>query len=227
MPRVEAAASSSCRLCPELAGDIDTDFHRRTQRSIESRILFSSKCFTILPDISPIVPGHLLICTTRHVIAMSALGDEEFRQLDRIIAAVSSKLTEVYGEPTIFFEHGAVDEFDRAGCCLDHAHLHALPINVDVTVSLRTLFDEVPVRGLETLSRFARNRTPYLFFQRTDGQRSAYAPVHGVSQFVRRLICMELGAGTRSNWEQCVSAPMVRSAIASLGEISIPAEQSE
>ena len=216
MPTDAVDDACECVLCAELAGNMDTDFHNRTSHGIPSRILIARNGFTIVPDIAPIVAGHLLIATTAHRTAMSMLDERMLQDLDGTMSLTASVLTNAYQTPTIFYEHGPVDEFERGGCCVDHAHMHALPVAVDVTQSLRTLYDEFRVRRLVELQQFARQHLPYLFFQRADGERLAYAPVRAVSQVIRRLICLELRLPDRSDWESTVDVPKIEETLATL-----------
>lgn len=214
---IEDDAICECVICAELAGKGDTDFHRRTHAAIPSRILGEAHGFVFLPDVAPIVPGHLLIVTAAHAVAMSALESEALRQLDRVMCAARKVLMASYKRPIVFFEHGALDEFDRAGCCVYHAHMHALPAAVDVTAALEKLYNSARLERLEELQRYSSKRFPYLFFQRADGERFGYAPVRAVPQIIRRLICMELSLPERSNWETAVDVSMIRETLVELG----------
>jgi diadenosine tetraphosphate (Ap4A) HIT family hydrolase len=216
MVAIGGGEACECVLCPEFVGRPDTDFHRRTSHRIPTRILVTRNGFTIVPDIAPMVTGHVLIATTAHQMAMSMLDQAMLEELDNTMTLTASILAESFHAPTIFFEHGPIDEFDRAGCCVDHAHMHALPVTVDVTPSLRKLYDEIPLHRLDELQRFAQQHQPYLFFQRTNGEKLAYAPVYAVSQVIRRLICMELRLPGHSTWENAIDVTRIEQTLAAL-----------
>ncbi len=73
-----------------------------------------------------------------------------------------------YQEQVLFFEHGAVISH-TAGGCIDHAHLHAIPldkaIDVDAYINKYKLLDTPKLKmTYETIHRFAEEGKPYIAY---------------------------------------------------------------
>jgi ATP adenylyltransferase len=199
-----------CPFCVELKEKRDdSDFHLRTGGVIPSRVLFEDRFFLIVPDIAPIVEGHILLITREHMPSMGFLDSAGIDRLEVLMATVSSIIEDAFKCRPIFFEHGSVDDFQRAGCCVDHAHIHAVPLGIDLCPALGKLFSEARINRMAELRGAIERWQPYILFQRSSGDRFLYAPVQAVSQIVRRLVCGEVGLNTRSNWVESVNPKII------------------
>ena len=82
----------------------------------------------ITPDVSPVLKGHFLIVSKMHINSFGNGSEEIFLSLQKAKEILVEK---VYcQEKILFFEHGAVISH-TAGGCIDHAHLHAIPLDKD------------------------------------------------------------------------------------------------
>lgn len=79
----------------------------------------------VLADAFPLTPGHVLYVTQDHAgaVARAGLRNGALRHLDELmVSEVGSS------PPTLFFEHG-VSKPHRKAACIDHAHVHAVPLD--------------------------------------------------------------------------------------------------
>ena len=91
--------------------------------------MFESDNFVVFPSLGQIVEGYLLIAPKKHYIGVSGIPKELYPELEEVCKKVRNKLSEVYCVP-LFFEHGPHKE-SKGGCCIDHAHIHAVPVKTD------------------------------------------------------------------------------------------------
>ncbi|MEU7859073.1 HIT family protein [Nonomuraea sp. NPDC049141] len=94
-------------------------------------VIFQTESFLVVLDTAPLAEGHLLIITDRHMPSLAGLSKTERDELHAVKRDAESKLREVYG-PITYFEHGAESFTRHAGACIDHAHLHLVPGDIDM-----------------------------------------------------------------------------------------------
>ena len=121
-----------CDLCMELNGQEDDRFHR-LHGEYKSRIVLSIGELRVFPSLGEILPAHLLIVPTYHATASSNFVDSDKRHLIKVIGLIRRSYHREFGENPTFFEHGDPTGNDVfAGQCVSHAHIHALPRNVEM-----------------------------------------------------------------------------------------------
>ena len=131
---------------------------------------------------------------------MAELGLEEMSELEGVLREVAIALTTLYKSGFCTFEHGAVCPANRAGACIDHAHMHILPTNCDVTQRLGALQGR-RISNLRELHDFGNRRQSYIYYEPRPGTRMVYTCDERVpSQLMRRLLCEQLGMGTNWDW---------------------------
>ena len=84
----------------------------------------------VLHDLAPVVPGHVLVVTKQHYLAVGSIDRPD------VLRAVIHELWHVRAAVArdgraIMFEHGPRRR-GAAGSCVDHAHVHVLPVPMDV-----------------------------------------------------------------------------------------------
>lgn len=150
--------------------------------------------FIVVPALGPFFEGYLMIVTRQHYHCMGQLSSMELSRLGALKDEVRNVLERCYGIPVVVFEHGSGLPADSGGSCVDHAHFQVLPLRFDVLSPLRKQFPVRPIRTLRALSMFSDRSKAYLFFEDQKGDMYATEAENVPSQYVRRLIAMELGA---------------------------------
>ncbi len=185
--RVAPGRSESCRFCRIATG----------QSSVATdRPFLECATHVAIPSLGSLVPGWTLLVPRTHVLNSSNhYGNQE---LSVWRAGVAQLLGKTFDRRVRMFEHGAVNSRSPTGCGVDHAHLHLVPLDVDI----RETFKELgPTLNWETVeSKFVAsytNRREYLLYC---DDATALNPVCCVailrrptSQFFRRAVASAIG----------------------------------
>jgi diadenosine tetraphosphate (Ap4A) HIT family hydrolase len=167
----------------------------------ENVVLFESENFYVKPALGHFVEGYCLIVTKDHLVTMAELESDECVELENVLHELRRRLSTLYGQAVCVFEHGAACPIYRAGACIDHAHIHVLPIQCDVTKSLSG-FRASRISGFGELRSFAASGLEsYIYYEPEPATRLLYSCDERVSsQLMRRLICQRLGLDEHWDW---------------------------
>jgi SAM-dependent methyltransferase len=181
-----AQGEAGCPFCP----DDRFAWNRTVGLPAAGSILWGDEDLFVVPDLAPLVDGHLLVVTTRHHRCVGAAGG--------LIAAVRAAqqrvarlFATVYDSPTLFVEHGPA-RCGAAGACVDHAHVHCLPLRLAVAPAVERLL-RTPGRpaALEDLAGLSAAGRSYLYVE-DEGGGIAFPVDVLPSQFFRQLVAAEL-----------------------------------
>ncbi len=105
----------------------------------------------------------------------------------------------------MFFEHGATSERKKGGCCITHAHLHAVPVQVDVFSELAKHFDYQKIETFDQLKKQFDKGVPYFFYESNSGGRYLFeVPEIVPSQYIRQIIAAKIEKPERWDWRTCL-----------------------
>jgi diadenosine tetraphosphate (Ap4A) HIT family hydrolase len=151
--------------------------------------LFETPRLLVIPDLYPLVPGHVLVITRRHESCLGAAGAETLGELPAVVRTAGDFLTEAYGRPPMLWENGVV------GQTVPHAHLHMIPIDVDVLA--QSLVDDEAseeVHGWDDVAARYAARGEYHYIK--VGRRGWLVEANGAMNWEgRRRLAMAAGAG--------------------------------
>jgi len=198
---------ATCSFCSEINGhwmhslfDEMLKIHGIDKQSFPTRFLYKDDDFIVLPMIGQMVEGYLLIIPVNHYMSYSHLELRLYDKLQRLKNVVSKILTLTYGVP-MFFEHGPMAHSMRAGSCCDHAHIHAVPMNVDISDELaQSGFDVRTIQSLSDLKSQFEREQPYLYYENQEGRAIVMDAPSVPSQYIRRLIAEKLDWGDKWDW---------------------------
>jgi diadenosine tetraphosphate (Ap4A) HIT family hydrolase len=207
-----------CDFCNELSGSSENSFNRIYGAHTQSRILFRSDTFAVIPSLGQILEGYLLVLPIKHFKAAGDLPYVHFEELTRICKATGEILKHQYG-PYILFEHGTRCE-GVGGCGIYHAHLHAVPIppSLDLVDSLKAKFPYKQLRDLTEIRERSEGMPAYIFYQDTDSRTYLFDTPNLVSQYMRRTLAAVLGA---NDWDWRAAGQEER-LLATLNRLSRP-----
>ena len=178
----------------------------------EDEIIDESENFYAKAALGHFVFGYTLIVTKEHLLSYAYVPEKLFSELEEFIDKVLDKLHGICRHPITLLEHGAINRCQRGGSCIDHAHLHLMPLAADLypLLSERFSFDELG--SISELRRFNDAQSPYLYYQ-SEGRRS-----HAVqlsedvpSQTLRQMACQALGEPDMWDWrKQPLREPLQR-----------------
>lgn len=171
------------------------------KRNIKNCILWETPNFLVWPSVGPLVEGHLLIVPKNHYLSMAELPEELCRELENLIADVRRLFNKKNGK-VIFFEHGSAPEcLSKKANSIDHAHLHALPLDFDLSKVLREKFGSAEVTTIKELKTIFKGIKPYIYFESAEGRRFCYDISNECeSQCVRKILAENIGRKRYWDW---------------------------
>ena len=178
----------SCLICR----DNIFNLHKKIGLPFDDAIVYEDDNIFVTPDIAPISLGHLLIISNEHI---NSFGDSDDKVFDSVSKVVSLIARNIYRSGSFFlFEHGAVIEH-TAGACIDHAHMHIIPLlsglqeGIDNYIHETCFVSSDKVQATRSvLQNFARSKQPYIFYSTGRNESWAY-PVNRLPvQFMRSLV---------------------------------------
>lgn len=106
--------------CP-FCSDNRKSFLRENHYEVDKAYFYEDEYFSISPDISPLVLGHLLVIPSTHYSCFGEITNE------KMLSKIKDVTEWLLGTSDLFcFEHGAVVE-GKGGASINHAHLHVMP----------------------------------------------------------------------------------------------------
>lgn len=179
-------------------------FERPPNRHLGNRVLHSTESFLVYPGLGQLVEGYLLIVTRDHHTSMGEMPPERFGELVALKEEVRRVLSKRYRNP-IFLEHGgtSIEPEDRCGSCIDHAHLHAFPVEVDLLPRISRDLEAKPetITHMSDLRHYFESRTGYLFYESKGGEMYVFRPRKMLQgQYLRRILSEELKMPDKWNW---------------------------
>lgn len=156
---------------------------------IKDIILFENENLWVKVDIGPLCVGHILIITQNHYLNFGELSNEIKKDVRKLKEKIKRVYSQVYGTDVLFFEHGSTLDVS-AGASINHAHLHCIPYNFDVSGCLNELLGE-PFSG--DWSSFNNNKFSYLYLESEQIGKLIYKVDALTSQFLRELVAQKMG----------------------------------
>jgi len=198
MKKIKHFFSENCCICNEI---LNSRFPEKLRRiySIENRVCYENENFIVIPSVSPIVEGHLMLIPKKHIKSLAYVDMDTLDSFKELVKKVFSFIKTKYCEPFLF-EHG-VGEDEFTGCGIDHAHLHILPIQLE---NQNRIFNAIlSERNIlhagnmyELLSSIDKRKSYLLFGCQVNNMY--FSTAEGAkSQYIRKIISSIVG---NKNW---------------------------
>lgn len=202
----------NCPFCRELQSGTLPDF---CDADIDSRILHQTNRFVVMADISPLVPGHVMIVPKEHILCYGAVEDTARDEFAGLVNAVRAIINEHYG-PSVILEHGT-SSLEPVADHVTHAHLHIVPAAIDIRDSL-TNFNTTTIASLSDLSHWAARDAEYIYFESCAGERMVADRIVGIKRlFFRREIARQIGLPDPLwDWRRHILSDNLRSTVETL-----------
>jgi diadenosine tetraphosphate (Ap4A) HIT family hydrolase len=206
----------NCPFCRELQSGKLPDF---CDADIDSRILHQTDRFVVMADISPLVPGHVMIVPKAHILCYGAIEDTAWDEFLGIVNAARTIVREHYG-PSVILEHGTCSLAER-GDHVTHAHLHIVPAAVDIRDSLLN-FNTTTIASLSDLSYWAARDEEYIYFESCAGERMVADRIVDIKRlFIRSEIARRIGLPDPLwDWRRHILSDNLRSTVETLRRAS-------
>jgi diadenosine tetraphosphate (Ap4A) HIT family hydrolase len=202
----------NCPFCRELQSGRLPDF---VDADIDSRILHETNRFVVMADISPLVPGHVMIVPKAHILCYGAIGADAWDEFAGLVNAVRAVIREHYG-PSVILEHGTRSVDDVADH-VSHAHLHIVPAAIDIRDSLVN-FHTTTIASLSDLSQWAARDEEYVYFESCAGERIVADRIINIPRlFIRSEVAKRVGLPDPLwDWRRHILSDNLRSTVETL-----------
>jgi diadenosine tetraphosphate (Ap4A) HIT family hydrolase len=167
----------------------------------EDELIDESENFYAKAALGHFVFGYTLIIPKEHFLSFAYLPEHLFPELEAFRGDVVDKLHCLCEHPITTMEHGAMNRCQRGGACIDHAHLHLMPLAADLYPMLSERFSFCELHSISELQRFKDAQISYMYYQR-EGLRSYAVQLSQdvPSQTLRRIACQALGEPDLWDW---------------------------
>jgi diadenosine tetraphosphate (Ap4A) HIT family hydrolase len=184
-----------CVLCDEVSGDhaLSSLLHAP---AYSKKVPLDGGYFLLLPDICPLVLGHHLLMTRDHLCSFAEVPSSRQKGFKIAKDEAIRIITHQFGSP-ILFEHGTGTGAAAIGACVQHAHIHLLPVQgiPAITEAMEEFGKVFDCSGSDAPLSFPTAMEDYLFYQNREGRGFIVVrpspPVP--QQFIRREIGNYLG----------------------------------
>lgn len=182
-----------CRYCSCILSTAATEKH-----SEFNELIFESDNFIVVPSLGHFISGWVLIIPRLHFPCLGALDERLYSEFLSVKLRSETLLRSIYGN-IIQFEHGSCS-VGMAGVCVDHAHLHLVPVRADFEQELSSRFVGQSIRSMESLAVAYRESRSYLFYENNNGDAKIYDVAVLPSQYMRMLVGREVGMLDHYDW---------------------------
>ena len=193
---------AGCPFCDEFFdGGDNSESALLNDIGIKSRVIYRDNDFVVFPTIGGFIPGYILLATIKHYPCFGALNDYELSKAQELITKFKSVIRDIYGTDCVIFEHGMLSCGYKYGGCIDHAHIHFIPLSEPIISSIESYGMNIKkIDSLDQIRKCYKDGSPYLFLSDVDG---TYYEIHNIvipSQFLRQVICKKIGMEQYWNW---------------------------
>jgi diadenosine tetraphosphate (Ap4A) HIT family hydrolase len=200
-----------CVLCPPLR------FRLNAMADLpgEPSVLAADDDFFLMPDLAPLIEGHVLLVTSRHIQCAGAFGRRQWAVAWQWRHRVGRVYRSAYGSSELLLlEHGPATP-QGGGACVDHAHWHLIPVGPEPPSGrgVRALLEERGHPGMpatrDTVHRHFLTGRSYLLVE--EQGRATVHPGEGVpSQYLRKAasqILVDEVSGRPWRWQELFMLP--------------------
>jgi hypothetical protein len=125
---------------------------------------------------------------------MAELGPPALEHIAGTLSGLCTELAPEFGDYLIF-EHGTSPGDGTRGTCIEHAHVHMLPLEAKMFDQLTSALRWEPISDYKSLARLRHVGYAYLGIK---GSHFVYHNPDIGSQWIRRQVCAALG---RDDWD--------------------------
>lgn len=168
---------------------LNTRFYNNKKVSlpVDDSILFENENIYVIPDIAPLKLGHILIITNKHYTNFFSTSIEIKSDVKKIMNNIRRLYKDIYKSDTLFFEHGSLKAGD-AGSSIEHAHLHAIPLNKNIKEKLNEIVTGTPIECNIIDNNNFNSDYSYLYIDNNTEGNYIYKVDKLPTQFLRKFI---------------------------------------
>jgi len=178
-----------------------------------------TRTFVVVPTLGSLLPGWILVLPKKHCFALSELSNSELSELNELSNTLVNLLSSHFDSRVVGWENGATSAGQAIGCGVDHAHLHLVPINVELRSGAENLLGRSlrwqhtkDITSLGTL----RDGPSYLFVRETNGEYFTATDPNPPSQLLRKVVAQHIGHPELYDWHSYSGESHARSTVTRL-----------
>lgn len=173
--------------------------NREQQLPEQDSIVYEDENIYVMPDISPLAVGHMLIIAKRHYRGYASADMETLHSVEKFLSYYKKKIG---NRNYTIFEHGAVIPY-TAGASIDHAHIHIVPFELQLGKALNMDFPNGELCQLRQLAAFSQTQQSYLYYKMGNEEFGHAYPVKNISsQYLRDVANHLMKKKVDYNWKQ-------------------------
>lgn len=162
-------------------------------------ILYEDENIYVMPDISPLEIGHVLIVSKRHYQGFASADKKTIQSLKNFLGYYKRKIS---NRNFTVFEHGAVIK-NSAGASIDHAHMHILPFEFNLRDRIARDYGKPEAIHIDDLEELGKAMQPYFYCMDSNITEGYIFKVGTVpSQILRKMVNELLNNMINYNWKQ-------------------------
>ena len=194
------------------------------QRSEQDTSIMATERFEWIPGLGAFVEGYSLIISNVHVLNTGCLSVDAVQELEGVIADVKQSLRTLYGTGGVVFEHGTMGGLDQAGCCVEHHHIHVLPIDcAELPSIVRKAFPNLrSIRALAELKALQDRKIPYVYYETSCEKRYVFEAPLLPRQYMRQVLAAECGFPLDWDWQSKPFLPRIEAFVSKILRLGHP-----
>ncbi len=176
---------------------------------VRQRIIWENDKFFVCADIHPMgMRGYILLVTKEHYYSVQNAPDDLKFVLDRAKNKIAGILKRVYKKDILIFEHGSCENFTKKpqgqrATCISHAHIHFVPVSVDVMKIIDVVIREHICFEIKSLSELnLKSIDDYIYIEGNKKKIVCSTPKDVPSQMIRRLLHKFERRTSHWNWRE-------------------------
>ena len=149
----------------------------------------------LTPTVGMFVEGYFLLIANTHITSFAHLPEQALSNVEEQINDIAAAYAPNFG-PYLTFEHGSAgEEASGRSACIEHAHIHLIPVADVAGDYLRRKLAWRVIPSLAGLAAFSKQNYFHLALR---GEHLILPNPNFPSQWVRREVASVLGA---DNWD--------------------------
>jgi len=171
--------------------------------TFQNKTLFESDNFRVIPSLGAMVEGWILLIPKDHYISFSEMDDVRLKEAEMMCDKVYSLLEGLYQSKIVSFENGASSRNNKIGCGVDYAHIHFVPIEIDLKKILdleyQTELEWKSVKSIQDIKSYQNDS--YFYIKNNNNERYITRAINPRSQVIRKGIANLIGVPNQYDWK--------------------------
>lgn len=173
------------------------------ENKLQNRTLLESQNFRVIPSIGAIVEGWVLLIPKKHYVSFSEIDETLLFEAKNLGERTRALLHNTYQCEIVSFENGANSKNNLIGCGVDYAHIHFVPIKINLKKIIEKEFQiKIDWHNINSIVELKKYRKSSYFYIRTEFTEFATIAPQPKSQLIRKGIANAVGKPNEFDWKK-------------------------